>query len=99
MTKIFKSKKHKYVLELWGASTKHPDAIFYFDEFKKNDLFDDDEQVFQWLLECASKLTWPMHAKDLVDLAICDWYPFSVSNWTPPELEEWSKEHWHPNYR
>ena len=98
MAKLFKSKEHGYVLELWGASTKHPDSIFYFDEFKKNDLFDDEQQVFQWLLECASKLTWPMHAKDLVDLAICDWYPFSVSNWKAPELEEYNHDHWHHNY-
>jgi hypothetical protein len=98
MAKIFKSKEHGYVLELWGASTKHPDSIFFFDEFKKNDLFDDEQQVFQWLLECASKLTWPMHAKYLVDEDMI-WYPFSVSNWTPPELEEWSHDHWHPNYR
>lgn len=64
MAKIYKSTKHKYVCELWGASTKHPDSIFYFDDFKKSDGFEDDLQVFQWLLECASKLTWPMHAKN-----------------------------------
>lgn len=95
--RIFKSNEHGYVCELWGASTKHPDSIFYFDEFKKNDLFEDKYQVFQWLLECASKLTWPMHAKDLVDIAMRDWYP--SSDWNEPKLEEWSREHWHRNYR
>ena len=97
--KLFKSKEHKYVCELWGASTKHPDSIFFFDDFKKNDMFEDKYQVFQWLLECASKLTWPMHAKDLVDQARIEWYPFSVSNWDEPELPEWSLDHWHENYR
>lgn len=55
-------------------------------------------QVFQWLLECASKLTWPMHAKDLVEQALRDWYPMS-EGWKAPDLEEWSTEHWHQNYR
>ena len=31
--KLYESEKHVYVLELWGASTKHPDSIFYFDNF------------------------------------------------------------------
>ena len=25
---------HETVLELWGASTKHPDSVFYFSDFK-----------------------------------------------------------------
>ena len=98
MAKIFKSEEHGYVCELWGASTKHPDSVFYFDRFKKSDLFDDEMQVFQWLLECASKLTWPMHAKDLVDQAIADWYPMD-KDWKAPELAEYDTNHWHPNYR
>ena len=98
MAKIYKSDEHGYVCELWGASTKHPDSIFYFDDFKKSDIFEDEAQVFQWLLECASKLTWPMHAKDLAEQALRDWYPMS-EDWKAPELEEWSTEHWHPNYR
>ena len=96
--RIFKSKEHGYVLELWGASTKHPDSIFFFDEFKKNSLFDDEHQVFQWLLECASKMTWPANAKDIADEAIEKWYPMD-NDWNEPTLEEWTKEHWHPNYR
>lgn len=72
MTRIFKSKEHGYVCELWGASTKHPDSIFFFDEFKKSDIFKDEMQVFQWLLECASKLTWPMHAYSLANIAMND---------------------------
>ena len=98
MAKIYKSEEHGYVLELWGASTKHPDSIFYFDDFKKSDFFEDEMQVFQWLLECASKLTWPIHAKDLTEQALRDWYPMS-EDWKAPDLEEWNTEHWHQNYR
>lgn len=58
------------VLELWGASTKHPDSQFFFSEFQKSPYFDEEHQVFQWLLECASKLTWPMHAKELAEYAL-----------------------------
>jgi hypothetical protein len=61
-------------LELWGASTKHPDSKFYFSDFKKTNFIEEKYQVFQWLLECASKLTWPFHAKELVDYAIENWY-------------------------
>ena len=47
--------------------------------------------------ECASKMTWPMHAKVLVEQAMKDWYPFE-KDWKAPELEEYSHDHWHPNY-
>ena len=98
MAKIYKSKEHQYVCELWGSSSKHPDSVFYFDEFEKLNFIDDEVQVFQWLLDCASKLAWPMHAKRLVEQALKDWYPLT-ENWKAPELEEWSTDHWHPNYR
>lgn len=98
MALLFKSKEHGYICELWGASTKHPDSIFYFDRFKKSEYLADETQVFQWLLECASKLNFPMHAKRLVDQAIEDWYPMD-NDWQAPELKEYSHEHWHENYR
>ena len=72
--KLYENKNHIYVLELWGGSTKHPDSIFYYDEFRKNEFVEDKYQVYQWLLECASKLTWPFHAKQLVDYANKNWY-------------------------
>lgn len=62
-------KDHETVLELWGASTKHPDSIFYFSEFKKCDYFEPWIQIYQWMLECASKLIWPQHAFDLTEKA------------------------------
>ena len=65
MVNIYESPKHGWVCELWGASTKHPDSIFYFDDFKKTEYVSEQSQVYQWLLECSSKLTWPFHAHDL----------------------------------
>lgn len=57
-------------LELWGSSTKYPDSKFYFSNFQKNPFIDEEHQVFQWLLECASKLAFPTHAKKLVEFAL-----------------------------
>ena len=57
-------------LELWGSSTKYPDRKFYFSNFEKSPFVDEEHQVFQWLLECASKLLFPMHAKELVEFAL-----------------------------
>ena len=56
---------HETVLELWGASTKHPDCVFYFSDFKLSEWTEPHVQIYQWLLECASKLNWPYHAYEL----------------------------------
>lgn len=72
--KVFKTEEKGYILELWGGSTKHPDSVFYFNDFKKVDFIEDKYQIFQWLLECASKLTFPFHAKQLVEYALKNWY-------------------------
>ena len=61
---------HETILELWGASTKHPDSIFFFSKFQKSDWFSEHKQIFQWLLECASKLSWPIHAYELTAWAL-----------------------------
>lgn len=66
--------KKDLTCELWGASTKHPDSKFYFSDFQKVPWIDEKYQVFQWLLECASKLTFPFHAKELVEYALENWY-------------------------
>ena len=60
---------HETILELWGASTKHPDSIFFFSEFQPSDWFDKIDQIIPWLLECASKLNWPIHAYELAKWA------------------------------
>lgn len=53
-------------LELWGASTKHPDLRFCFSEY--NDFIKNDEDfhqailpgyIYQWTLWVASKLIFP----------------------------------------
>lgn len=98
MAKIFKSERHGYVCELWGSSTKHPDSIFYFDDYEKSDLLEDKYQVFQWLLECSSKLLYPMSSYSLAKQAMEDWYPMR-NDWQEPELKEWTKDHWHERYR
>lgn len=56
-------------LEVWGSSTKHPDAKFCFADFEKTPLFEEKYQIFQWLLECASKMTFPSTAKQIAELA------------------------------
>ena len=97
MALIFKDSEHIYVCELWYASSKHPDSVHYFDAFKKCELMDTDTQVFQWLLEIAARLTWPMHARALAQQALDEWYP--AADWVPPEVPEWSRDHWHPRFR
>ena len=64
-----------YICELWGASTKHPDARFRYSEWgDRTDLFDDEYQVFQWLLWIASRSQFPFHAKELAEYALKNWY-------------------------
>lgn len=58
-----------WTLEVWGSSTKHPDYKFYFSDFKKSEWVDEQHQVFQWLLECASKMLFPQTAKKISDYA------------------------------
>lgn len=64
---------HETILELWGASTKHPDSIFFFSNFKLCDWFDPKDQIIPWVFECASKLNFPYHSFDLAEWA-CGWY-------------------------
>lgn len=61
---------HETILELWGGSTKHPDSIFHFSDFQKSPYYEEHTQIFQWLLECASKLTHPFHAASLARWAL-----------------------------
>ena len=74
MIKVYKNDNDNYVCELWGASTKHPDSIFHMKNFKGVDFIEPEYQVFQWLLECASKLMYPFHAKELTEYALKNWY-------------------------
>ena len=56
-------------LEVWSSSTKYPDAKFYFSDFNLSELVSKEHQVFQWLLECASKMRFPSTAKEIAELA------------------------------
>lgn len=60
---------HETILELWGASTKHPDSVFFFSEFEPSPWFDRIDQIVPWLLECASKMNWPIHSYELAKWA------------------------------
>lgn len=66
-------KDHETVLELWGASTKHPDSIFYFSDFHLSEWFRPEDQTMQWIFECASKMIFSYHAYALSKWA-CDAY-------------------------
>lgn len=64
-----------WICELWGASTKHPDATYKFSEWNnKTDLFSDEEQIFQWLLWIASCRQWPFHAREIAEFALENYY-------------------------
>lgn len=64
-----------WTCELWGASTKHPDAKFYFSEWEdKTPFIEEGYQVFQWLLWIASRRLWPSHAKEVAEFALKNWY-------------------------
>ena len=71
--KIYKCYKEdntsELTLEIWASSTKYPDAKFYFSDFNKSEWCAEDYQVFQWLLECASKMRFPSTAKQIADIA------------------------------
>ena len=56
--------------ELWGASTKHPDSVFHFKDFKKSEYVEDNYNIFQWLLEIASKMELPFHAYEIANYAM-----------------------------
>ena len=69
------------VCELWGASTKHADAIYSMNRDIRNELFyrcqfadDPDYDIFQWLLYVASKQTRKTTARKIVKIALNEWY-------------------------
>lgn len=69
------------VCELWGGSTKHPDAIYTMNTQIKQGIFvrsflsdSIEDDVYQWLLLIASIQMWKTTAKEIVDIATKDWY-------------------------
>lgn len=66
-----------WTCELWGASTKHPDAKYYFEDWYKEHgtgYIEKEYQIFQWLLWIASNRLWPFHAKEVAEYAMENWY-------------------------
>lgn len=58
------------ILELWGASTKHPDTSFCFSAYKDRCAWLTDEWlIFQWLVHCASRLSFPSSTLQVVEFA------------------------------
>lgn len=64
---------HETVLELWGGSTKHPDCMFFFSDFHLSAWYEPEDQIFPWLLECASKMNIPYHSYEIAKWA-CEIY-------------------------
>ena len=69
------------VCELWGASTKHADVIYSMNRdiesglFRRCQLADYPEHdIFQRLLYVASRQTWKNTAKEIVEIALNEWY-------------------------
>lgn len=91
MIKVYESETHKYVCELWEASTKHPDSVFYYEDeyeneknhYVKSPYIEDKYQVYQWLLWCASQLTFPFYAFELAEYAKKHWF-----NWFDNDKKE-----------
>ena len=68
------------VCELWGASTKHADVTYRMNQDIENGLFvkfpfidDPSHDIFQWLLNVASRQLWKNTAKEIVEIALAEW--------------------------
>lgn len=70
-------KDRETILELWGASTKHPDSVFYFSDFVLSEYFEPEDQTLQWVLECASHMNFSFHAYEIAKF-ICDIYEYRL---------------------
>lgn len=68
--------KGDYILETWGASTKHPDARFSFEEWREKEVpenirefYDFDYAFIQWLAYVASKMRFEVTTRRILQLA------------------------------
>ena len=65
------------ILEVWGGSTKHPDCMFHFDNFKMPECWKNNPDInqsnpvfiYQWLIQCASDMMWWWATKEITDFA------------------------------
>lgn len=57
-------------LELWGASTKHPDVMYRFSDYEdRAEWIYEEWLVYQWLIYCASRLSFPSTTAEIVEFA------------------------------
>lgn len=63
-----------YKLELWETNTEFTGIAFYYHDWEDRlEFLNPSYQVFQWLLYCASCLTFPSHALQLAEIAMREW--------------------------
>lgn len=58
------------ILEIWGSSTKHPDCMYHFSDFRKSAFADETWQIPQWIFEIASRMNFPFHAIELAEYGL-----------------------------
>lgn len=70
------ARKGDYILETWGASTKHPDAAFSFEQWRNDEIpenirefYDFDYAFIQWLAYVASKMMFESTTRRILQLA------------------------------
>ena len=68
--KIYETEERGLICELWATSTKHPDCRYFFSDFLTSDFIPLKHQIFQWLLEIASKMEFPNNAKMIAEYAL-----------------------------
>lgn len=78
---VYKTDDDDVICELWGASTKHADAIYSMNSMVENGLFircafsdNADHDIYQWLLYVASIQMWKNVAKEIVEVANAEWF-------------------------
>lgn len=62
-------RENEIYIESWGASTKHADRRCSFNDFTKSVFMSDEQNIYLWLLKCATDCTFYTHAKLYIDLA------------------------------
>ena len=74
--KLYKIDCDDYMLELWGASTKHPDYMKRLSSYEKiskpllKDYLTINERLFYFLTYVASEMMWISTSKKLIEIAL-----------------------------
>ncbi len=74
-------------LEIWDASTKHPDVCFSFADFEMTCFMSFESNIVAWLAQCASRLSFAYNMYTILSMAtevngklIADYY-MSTPRW------------------